>query len=458
MSSNQPLEITHLCAEMVRLVDSEADGNFYKLREHTSTLTQKAVEISSQIAAIATATIRQDYDPFSEQYAQEQEKLHNLITGKSSRETRETTPGEDLSDALWHANPYAWDDHGFIAKYQYLTACTTRVVSGAIKKRPLKILDMGCGRGLTTEILAQTGAHVTGFDIDPKWTSFSEGRARIRGFQINRIVGEFDNLSDCSPGLDQYDLILFCASLHHCAKPWHLIEALTEHLEPDGVIAFFEEPVNHIWWRHWGLRLDPESIYVMAKFGWLESGWSIDFVQAIARRSKIAFKCFNNQNHDQIGIFTHSNQHLNTLTQHTIRFGFEPLCAPTTEKHKPLSNFAAQLHSEEEPSSALSGSDLHCVVTLKNQSDEPWIRYSEFPVNVSYHWLRPNGEYAVYDGERTPLPRSEIKPGQTVSCVANIKTPDEPGKYQLIITLVQEQVAWFEDKGLKPLCYIIDIN
>jgi len=459
MSNHQPSEITHLSEQMVKLIDSEANGNFYQLREHTSTLTQKALELSARIAAIASKVIRQNHDPFSNQYAQQQDKLHNLITGRSSRETREITPGEDLSDALWHANPYAWDDHGFIAKYQYLTACTTRVISGAIRKRPLKILDMGCGRGLTTEILAQTGAHVTGFDIDPKWTSFSEGRARIRGFQINRVVGEFDNVSSCSHDLDQYDLILFCASLHHCEKPWLLLQALMEHLEPGGVIAFFEEPVNQIWWKHWGLRLDPESIYVMAKFGWLESGWSLDFIQVMAERLKLEFKCFNNQNHDQIGIFTRDNQDLNTLTQNIIRFGFEPLCAPTTkEASKPLSNFAAHLHSDEKQSSAPSNSHIHYVLTIENQSNELWQRYSEFPVNLSYHWLRPDGEYAVYDGERTPLPRNEIKPSQTISCIANIKTPAEPGKYQLIITLVQEKVAWFEDKGFKPLHYMMDIS
>lgn len=459
MSNHQPSEITHLSEQVVRLIDSEANGNFYLLREHTSALTQQAMELSARIAAIATKLIRQDHDPFSEQYAQEQEKLHNLITGRSSRETRETTPGEDISDALWHANPYAWDDHGFIAKYQYLTACTTRVLSGANKKRPLKILDMGCGRGLTTEILAQTGAHVTGFDIDPKWTSFSEGRAKIRGFQINRVVGEFDNISNCSPALDQYDLILFCASLHHCEKPWRLLQALTEHLEPGGAITFFEEPVNQIWWKHWGLRLDPESIYVMAKFGWLESGWSLTFIQAMAERLRLAFQCFTNQNFDQIGMLTRSSKHLNTLTQQIIRFGFEPLlCAPTKTASKPLSNFAAQLHSNEEQTSAPSDSNIHCVVTIENQSDQAWQRYSETPVNLSYHWLKPNGECAVYDGERTPLPRNEIKPGQTVTCIANIKTPAEPGKYQLILTLVQEQVAWFEDKGFKPLHYVMDIS
>lgn len=458
MKKHQPSEITHLSEQIVRLIDAEANGNFYLLRDTQSSLTQQAWDLSKRVAAVATKVIRQDHDPFLDQYAWEQEKLHNLITGRSTRETRETTPGEDLTDALWHANPYAWEDHDFIAKYQYLTACTTRVLSGAIKKTPLKILDMGCGRGLTTEILAQTGAHVTGFDIDPKWTSFSEGRARIRGFKITRVIGEFDHVSSCSPALDQYDLILFCASLHHSAKPWLLLERLTKHLEHEGMIAFIEEPVNQIWWKHWGLRLDPESIYVMAKFGWFESGWSLEFIHAMAERLKLEFKCFGNQNNDQVGIFTSSSQHLNTLTQNIIRFGFEPLCVPTGEATQPLRNFAAQLSSEEEQYSAPADSLLHYVVTVANQSDEPWRRNSEFPVNLSYHWRRLDGEYAIYDGERTPLPRNEIKPGQIFSCIANIKTPEKPGKYQLIITLVQEQVAWFEDKGFKPLHYVMEIS
>jgi len=172
-------EITALSTEIVQLIDSEANGDFYALRVQSSVLFQKALEISTRISDAATSLINQDSDPFCSEYAQQQEALHNLITGRETHVTSETTPGEDLSEALWHANPYGWDNHSFIAKYQYLTACITRMVGRAPRNTPLKVLDMGCGRGLTSEILAQTGADITGFDIDPKWARFSEGRAKI---------------------------------------------------------------------------------------------------------------------------------------------------------------------------------------------------------------------------------------------------------------------------------------
>jgi len=451
-------EITALSTEIVQLIDSEANGDFYALRVQSSVLFQKALEISTRISDAATSLINQDSDPFCSEYAQQQEALHNLITGRETHVTSETTPGEDLSEALWHANPYGWDNHSFIAKYQYLTACITRMVGRAPRNTPLKVLDMGCGRGLTSEILAQTGADITGFDIDPKWARFSEGRAKIRGFNISRIIGGFDTISSCISSLEEYDAILFCASLHHCKKPWQMINTLTNHLKPGGIITFFEEPVNQIWWKHWGLRLDPESIYVMAKFGWFESGWSLAFLEAMADRLGLVFKLFNNQNHDQIGIFTRSKEDMRIPSQNIIRLGFEAESKPKFSTPRIVSNFAGRLYSDEERRSACPNSFIHWTVEIENGSDETWECNSENPINLSYHWCDPDGRYIVYDGERTPLHRNQIKPNQRISCIANIKTPQAPGNYLLMITLVQEEVAWFEERSFVPLQHIISIT
>lgn len=41
-----------------------------------------------------------------------------------------------------------------------------------------------------------------------------------------------------------------------------------------------------------------------------------------------------------------------------------------------------------------------------------------------------------------------LAPGESVALNANLRTPTTPGKYKLILTMVQEAVAWFSDQGI----------
>ena len=80
-------------------------------------------------------------------------------------------------------------------------------------------------------------------------------------------------------------------------------------------------------------------------------------------------------------------------------------------------------------------------VTMRNTGDRPWPASQVF---VSYHWLR-DGRLVVWDGERTPLPR-ELRAGSRAAVSMRVATPHEPGAYVLMVTLVHEQVTWFEQK------------
>lgn len=64
------------------------------------------------------------------------------------------------------------------------------------------------------------------------------------------------------------------------------------------------------------------------------------------------------------------------------------------------------------------------------------------PVMAAYHWLDEAGKVVVFDGVRTELP-FDLLPGDSCSFPVNIATAEQPGHYQLQISLVQEQVCWF---------------
>ncbi len=91
------------------------------------------------------------------------------------------------------------------------------------------------------------------------------------------------------------------------------------------------------------------------------------------------------------------------------------------------------------------GSTLRIPIFLKNKSNFIWSNTGLNPTNFSYRWLDTNNQMVVADGERTPLPY-DVHPGESVALNAIIKTPQQPGQYKLILTMVQENVAWFNDQ------------
>ena len=87
------------------------------------------------------------------------------------------------------------------------------------------------------------------------------------------------------------------------------------------------------------------------------------------------------------------------------------------------------------------------TVTIRNDGSATWRAEQDF--SVAYHWLRPNGETADWEGVRTPMPHP-VAPGETVRLEATVLPPNQPGSYTLQWDLVREHVCWFSDKGRDP--------
>lgn len=60
----------------------------------------------------------------------------------------------------------------------------------------------------------------------------------------------------------------------------------------------------------------------------------------------------------------------------------------------------------------------------------------------------------VFNGERTKLPYS-LPPEQSLALQATIKIPNQLGRYKLVLTMVQEGIAWFDtQKADSPKIFI----
>jgi len=86
----------------------------------------------------------------------------------------------------------------------------------------------------------------------------------------------------------------------------------------------------------------------------------------------------------------------------------------------------------------------------KNAGSTRWAslndQFGKYKINLSYRWLSP--DHAPLGGfdARSPLPY-DVQPGETASFSLNVNAPAHPGAYYLEFDMVQEQVAWFHDKG-----------
>ena len=91
-----------------------------------------------------------------------------------------------------------------------------------------------------------------------------------------------------------------------------------------------------------------------------------------------------------------------------------------------------------------TGTESLMELDVRNAGSERWPCDGKRPVNLSYHWIAHDGSVVTFDGIRTRLPR-DIEPGQSIRVTGFVRAPHHAcGRMQLVWTLVQEGVAWFD--------------
>jgi hypothetical protein len=133
---------------------------------------------------------------------------------------------------------------------------------------------------------------------------------------------------------------------------------------------------------------------------------------------------------------------------------------PTAQasQQQALKDFSAEVSTSGKLENLKMGETVILPVVIKNTGTENWLPPIDRPINFGYHWLDETGQNpVVFDGIRTGLPQG-LQAGAQIELQAKIQAPDTPGKYILRLTLVQETVAWFENKGMKPLDIVVMVN
>lgn len=117
---------------------------------------------------------------------------------------------------------------------------------------------------------------------------------------------------------------------------------------------------------------------------------------------------------------------------------------------QPEGIFDAQIEVLQGLTRIKTGDAATIRVKVRNSSGGVWFANGQpagsHQVKLGNKWRDQAGNIIVNDDGRTTLPR-DVKPGEEIELELNVKAPENPGSYILMIDLVQENVAWFYERG-----------
>jgi len=95
--------------------------------------------------------------------------------------------------------------------------------------------------------------------------------------------------------------------------------------------------------------------------------------------------------------------------------------------------------------------ELEC--TVENLGTAELVTAPPNPVHLAYRWLHGTTvvPVAAANEPRFALPRP-LPPRESLACSLRVRTPSVEGEYILCLTLVQEDVAWFDDVDAASAC------
>lgn len=97
--------------------------------------------------------------------------------------------------------------------------------------RNKSVLDIACGEGYGTNLLAQSAASVTGIDIDAD--TIAQARAKYKGENIRFQAGALENIPAAH---QEFDVVVCFETLEHTAQHEKSMQEMKRVLKPNGIL------------------------------------------------------------------------------------------------------------------------------------------------------------------------------------------------------------------------------
>jgi SAM-dependent methyltransferase len=106
-------------------------------------------------------------------------------------------------------------------------------------RQNIRILDAGCGSGVSTEYLVHLNPEASVVGIDISAGTLAVAQERCRRSRAERVAFHHLSLFDVDQLAGEFDLINSVGVLHHTADPIRGIQALASKLAPGGLLHIF---------------------------------------------------------------------------------------------------------------------------------------------------------------------------------------------------------------------------
>ena len=130
-----------------------------------------------------------------------------------------------------------WDPDGPQKALHALNPARLRYIAARATLRDASVLDVGCGAGLLSEALAESGAKVTAIDLAPNLLKVARLHGLERGLEEQGIKVDYressaEALADAMPAA--FDAIACMEMLEHVPDPASVVAACATLLKPGG--------------------------------------------------------------------------------------------------------------------------------------------------------------------------------------------------------------------------------
>ncbi|GGR46100.1 class I SAM-dependent methyltransferase [Streptomyces netropsis] len=148
-----------------------------------------------------------------------------------------TNPAAAIA-AYWDAAAPDFDDepdHG-------LKAADTRAawadrLSAWLPSAPADVLDVGCGTGSLSELIAEAGHRVTGVDLAPRMVGQARAKLTAAGLQGRFLVGD---AAAPPTGQEKFDVLLSRHLVWTLPDPHAALNEWTGRIRPGGLLVLVE--------------------------------------------------------------------------------------------------------------------------------------------------------------------------------------------------------------------------
>ncbi len=223
-------------------------------------------------------------DPFSAAYRDQAMAFYLALRGRAEQSyvvARDEAASAGLPARLWtDLTPWVSRDLNLVAEHSLAWGHIFRHVNLPVGG---SLLEYGPGSGQILLILARMGFRACGVDIDPVALESIRAQAAHLDLAVETERAEFGG----GFAGERFDCILFYEAFHHAFDFDALLLGLHDRIKPGGRIVLCGEPITRAPYGAipypWGPRLDALSVFCIRRFGWMELGFTHDFLIELAR-------------------------------------------------------------------------------------------------------------------------------------------------------------------------------